>query len=522
VVDDSKENREFIIDYILKPNGFDAIQARDGVEGMEMARKNAPDLILLDLQMPRLDGTGVLTALRRENLAIPVILMTFHGSEEIAIEVFRLGVRDYVKKPYTPEEMLEAIENNLTETRLRKEKEALTSRLLNANRELHSRIKELNTLYSIGKSVTSLLNPTQLLARVVEAATTVTSAEQGSLLLVEGDNLVLRAVKRRADQHARPAAEVSQDKLALRAIQTGKPVSLSPQELASLKERNPNAPSATIVVPMQVSDRIIGALGVENIANNSRAFADHDGALLSALGDYAAIAIENARNFQQLEEIKEREKMQIRGAFERYVAPSVVDRVLSSPDEAMTLGGNRRSISVLFADIRGYTTFSEKADPERVVELLNEYFTLATDIIFAREGTLDKFLGDAVMAFFNAPNDQDDHPYRAVDAALALQAGVAELNARRGGEGLTFSIGLNMGEAVVGNIGTPRAMNYTAIGDVVNLAKRLQERAEPGQILADESIVSCLGDLVIADRLGEMQVKGRKVPAVVYALRGLA
>ncbi len=180
VVDDSKENREFIIDYILKPNGFDVLQARDGLEGMEQARQGAPDLILLDLQMPRLDGTGVLQALRRENMNIPVILMTFHGSEEIAIEVFRLGVRDYVKKPYTPEEMLGAIETNLTETRLRKEKEALTSRLLNANRELHNRIKELNTLYSIGKSVTSLLNPTQLLARVVEAATTVTGAEQGS------------------------------------------------------------------------------------------------------------------------------------------------------------------------------------------------------------------------------------------------------------------------------------------------------------------------------------------------------
>src|SRR5215470_15471134 len=267
VVDDSKENREFIIDYILKPNGYEPVEARDGVEGMELARKISPDLMLLDLQMPRLDGTGVLTALRRENLAIPVILMTFHGSEEIAIEVFRLGVRDYVKKPYTPEEMLEAIENNLTETRLRKEKEALTSRLLNANRELHSRIKELNTLYSIGKSVTSLLNPTQLLARVVEAATTVTSAEQGHLLLVEGDNLVLRAVKRRSDQHARPAAEVVKDRIVERAIQTGKPVALTPQELSKLKEKNPNAPSAVLCVPMILSDRVVGALGVENIAN---------------------------------------------------------------------------------------------------------------------------------------------------------------------------------------------------------------------------------------------------------------
>ncbi len=301
----------------------------------------------------------------------------------------------------------------------------------------------------------------------------------------------------------------------------GKAVSLSPIELAKLKERNPNAPSAVLVVPMVVSDRVIGALGVENIAATAKAFTDHDGALLSALGDYAAIAIENARNFQQLEEIKEREKMAIRGAFERYVAPSVVDRVLRSPDE-MQLGGHRRTISVLFADIRGYTTFAEQADPERVVELLNEYFTLATDIIFAREGTLDKFLGDAVMAFFNAPEDQEDHPYRVVDAALALQSAVNEVNARRGTDGLTFSIGINLGEAVVGNVGTPRAMNYTAIGDVVNVAKRLQERADPGQILVAESVIACLGDLVIADRIGEMQVKGRKEPTIVYNLRGLA
>jgi class 3 adenylate cyclase/DNA-binding response OmpR family regulator len=523
VVDDSKENREFIIDYILKPNGFDPVEARDGLEGMELARRISPDLMLLDLQMPRLDGTGVLSALRSENLNIPVILMTFHGSEEIAIEVFRLGVRDYVKKPYTPEEMLQAIESSLTETRLRKEKEALTSRLLNANRELHSRIKELNTLYSIGKSVTSLLNPTQLLARVVEAATVVTNAEQGSLLLVEGDNLVLRAVKRRSDQHARPAAEISQDRIVERAVRSGKPISLSPQELAPFKEKNPNAPSAVLVVPMQVSDRVVGALGVENITGAARAFTEHDGALLSALGDYAAIAIENAHNFQQLEEVKEREKMAIRGAFERYVAPSVVDRVLRSPDE-MQLGGHRREVSILFADIRGYTTFAEKADPERVVEMLNQYFTLAADIIFAREGTLDKFLGDAVMAFFNAPEDQDDHPFRAVDAALALQSAVTELNARRAdsGDALTFSIGVTMGEAVVGNIGTPRAMNYTVIGDVVNLAKRLQERAEPGQILVEENVVLRLGNLVQAERLGEMQVKGRKTPAIVYNLQGLA
>jgi len=107
-----------------------------------------------------------------------------------------------------------------------------------------------------------------------------------------------------------------------------------------------------------------------------------------------------------------------------------------------------------------------------------------------------------------------------VDAAL--QSAVAELNARRGGDALTFSIGLNMGEAVVGNVGTPPAMNYTAIGDVVNVAKRLQERAEPGQILASGTVIDCLGDLVVADKVGEVQVKSRKEPTTIYTLHGLA
>ncbi len=520
VVDDGKENREFVIDYVLKPAGFESVQARDGMEGMELARRVNPDLILLDLQMPRMNGIQVLEALRRENLNIPVVLMTFHGSEDIAVEVFRLGVRDYVKKPYTPEEMMAAIDGSLTETRLRREKDALTNRLLAANRDLHKRFQELNTLYSIGKSVTGLVNPPQLMARVIEAATVVTNAEQGNLWIVENDVLMLRAVRRRGDVHAHPTDEPSQDRLATRAVQTGKAIALSAAELARVREKNPGAPSAVMVVPMLIGDRVVGAIGVENMALNTRGFAEHDSAMLSALGDYAAIAIENANNFAALKEAKERDGKRIRGAFERYVAPSVVNRVLLDTRE-MRIGGNRREISVLFADIRGFTTFSEQADPERVVELLNEYFALATDIIFAREGTLDKFLGDAVMAFFNAPEDQPDHPFRVVDAALALQAAVAELNARRGYDMLTFSIGVNLGDAIVGNIGTPRAMNYTAIGDTVNLAKRLQERAEPGQILVEENVIARLGDRVKAERVGEVQLKGRKEPAIIYELRGL-
>ncbi|HRE49320.1 MAG TPA: adenylate/guanylate cyclase domain-containing protein [Aggregatilineales bacterium] len=522
VVDDSADNREFIVSAILKPNQYEPLEARDGVECMEIARKESPDLILLDLQMPRLDGLGVLDALRRENLAIPVILMTFHGSEEIAVEVFRKGVRDYVKKPYTPEEMLRAIEGSLTETRLRREKEALTGRLLAANKDLHARVKELNTIYTIGKSVTALLDPAQLLARVVEAAVVVTGAEGGSLILAEEGDLILRAVKRRGEAHARPTAEITQDRIAERAIQSGEIVSLTPQQMTLMKSRNPNAPHAVMFVPIKLSGRTIGVVGVENITV-AKAFSEHEGALVSALGDYAAIAIENARNFQALEEAKEREQMQIRRAFERYAAPSVVDRILRAPD-GLTLGGQRREVSILFADLRGYTNFTQQAAPESVVELLNAYMTLAAEVIFAREGTLDNYLGSTIMAIFNAPEEQSDHLYRAVDAAIALQHAIQEMNAKHK-ISLALGIGVAVGEAIIGNVGTQRAMHYTALGGVVGTAKRLQERAAAGQTLAEEEVITRLGDLLEAERLGATggtSEQGQVGQAVVYLIKGLA
>ncbi len=422
VIDDGRDNREFIVEYILKPNGYATLVARDGAEGLDMVRQYHPDVILLDLQMPRMNGMQFLDALKEEGWDIPVILMTFHGSEEIAVEVFRKGVRDYVKKPYTVEEMLDALSRCLGEVRLRREKDALTERLLHANSNLTRRIRELNALYQIGKSVTALMGMDQLLVRIVDAATQVIGAEQGSLLLLEGDQLVCRAVKLQGEMSARPVNDVSSDRIAWHAVKSQQPVVLSPEELVQRRSQNPMLPAAVACIPLQVGGRVVGVLGVENVQSDGRAFSQQDGAMLSALGDYAAIAIENARIYAALEEMTTREKETIRSAFERYVAPSVVERVLKTPG-AMAVGGTRKIISVVFADMRGFTTLSEQAPPEDVVKLLNEYFSLATEIIFTREGTLDKFLGDAVMAFFNAPEDQPDHAFRAVDAATRLAAG---------------------------------------------------------------------------------------------------
>ena len=516
VVDDGQENREFVVDYVLKPAGYQTLVARDGLEGVEMALRHRPDLILLDLQMPRMNGIQVLKTLASRQADIPIILMTFHGSEEIAVEVYRLGVRDYVKKPYSVDEMLAAVERSLTEIRLRREKEALTERVLQANREMQLRLQELNVLYGVGKSVASLLDMDQLLPRIVEAAAQVAQAEEGYIYLLLRDQLLCMAQKRFLGEAEHTIDLQVDDRVAARVVSTGQPVVMGPEKLAN----RPGAPVSIACVPLILGSRTIGVLGVRNVSEGAHIFNRHHAALLSALSDYAAIAIENSRNVDLLQKTKERETTRIRNTFKRFVPGAVVDEVLADP-HAPRLGGKRREISVLFADLRGYTAFSEATSPERVIEALNDYLSVAANVILSYGGTLDKYLGDGVMAIFNAPEDQPNHAQMAAEAALMLQQAARELAEERH-DGLAFSIGVHVGEAVVGYIGTDTAINYTAVGDRDNVAKRLQEYAAPGQILAEEAFIRRLGASVTARQLGEVKFRGRTQQTMAFELLALA
>ncbi len=212
----------------------------------------------------------------------------------------------------------------------------------------------------------------------------------------------------------------------------------------------------------------------------------------------------------------EADRERIRQTFGRVVAPRVRDKLLSEP-ALLNLAGTRQEITTLFADVRGFTTLTEKLGPDEVFGLLNEYLQLAAQAVLAHEGTIDKFLGDAVMAFFNAPDPQPDHPVRAVRAALDMQAALAAH--RRQFEArpvLHMGVGITVGEAVVGNVGTAELFNYTAIGDAVNLAKRLQENASRGQILLSGAAYARVQDSVECRALPPMLVKGRETVEQVY------
>ncbi len=198
------------------------------------------------------------------------------------------------------------------------------------------------------------------------------------------------------------------------------------------------------------------------------------------------------------------------------------DRLLSEP-APLNLAGTRMEITTLFADVRGFTTLSEHLPPEDLFALLNDHLTLAAQAVLQQEGTIDKFLGDAIMALFNTPDAQPDHTLRAVRAGLDMQARLASFHqagerASRGQPDLHLGVAITVGEAVVGNVGTPELFNYTAIGDVVNLAKRLQERAAPGQILLSELAYQRVQAQVRCRPLEPMQVKGRDGRVAQYLL----
>ncbi|MCI0711237.1 MAG: response regulator [Chloroflexi bacterium] len=306
IIDDGRESREFIVDYVLNPNGYRPLVASNGEEGLQVVEQHNPDLILLDLEMPRMNGLEFLDVMNERGRDVPTILMTFHGSEEIAIEVYRKGVRDYVKKPFTVEEMEAAILRCLAEVRLRREKEALTERLINSNAELTQRIRELNILYHVGKRVASLVNMDQLLPYVVQAAIEVTSSEGGTLYLLRGDSLVCRARKVNEQDSIHSLNDVTHDPFALQAIRKNGPVNFTPTDTAPHRQKDSTIPASILYTPIVAGERIIGALGVHHHKEDSNGFRKQDGAMLSALSDYVAIAIENATNFAELKRYRDK------------------------------------------------------------------------------------------------------------------------------------------------------------------------------------------------------------------------
>lgn len=274
---------------------------------------------------------------------------------------------------------------------------------------------------------------------------------------------------------------------------------------------------SAMCVPLFHKKKSIGIIYLD-CPTSSAIFSRTDLDLLTAMANFAAVGIEQA----QLAEKIQRESS-VRERLERYHSPSIVNRILKDLSEGKsgdgrTLQAEEREVSVLFADIVGFTPLSERLPPAKIAELLNEYFSAMTDVIFKFEGTLDKYIGDAIMAVFGAPNTMEDHASRAVLAALEMLTRLQEINANRPEEyRFRVRIGINTGRAVAGDIGSMKRMEYTVLGNTVNMASRIESMAcKPLQVVVGETTYEAVKDMVISESLGGIQLKGISEKVNVY------
>ncbi len=339
-----------LAEYVLPELGYTSVIANTGRQGLGRLRQKLPDLILLDLQLPDISGLDLLRLIAQEGYDVPVILMTAHGSEAIAVEAFRLGARNYLIKPFSETEAQGVIDNALRERRLAREKDQLT-------RNLRQRVQELTVLYSIGKSVSSLLELEEVLVRIVEAGVYITRAEEGFLLLRDShaDELYLRAAKNLGEQRAQKLRMPIDDSIAGQVVRTGKPIRLDKAtQGAPLKIKTGFLVRSILQVPLIVGNTVIGVLAVDN-QQAERVFTENDQYLLSALADYAAIAIDNARLYEQVKTSEERYRDIFANAYDliftldrdlRITSTNKVGPELTGYAEANLLGHSLREFSV--------------------------------------------------------------------------------------------------------------------------------------------------------------------------------
>ena len=531
IVDDQLSVRETLAG-LLTATGYELQFASSGKEALAQMANINPDLILLDVMMPGMNGFAVCRCLKADQRwqHVPIILITVLDSLKDMVWGLDAGADEFLTKPVNSAELQARVRSML---RIKNQYDLLEKQRRELEASLHlnrkfsqviaQHLEALEVLHSTGMHLMNDLETDSVLNLIFQTVLELIPEADGCVyhFVANDQQQLLPVVFSPAANTKMIYPDVGIEAFVRQAIETGKIVCV-PDMLAGTPQSQPQLPNLRnlLVTPLFAGKRSVGTLSVysseTNLINEEYQY------VLSILANQAAVAIIKARSLKERELAKEQEKRAIQNLFQRYVNPTVVNRLIEG-QEKLSLGGTRQSISVLFADIRGFTAFGESLAPEHLVEVLNKYLALVVEAVMAQDGTLDKFMGDAVMAFFNAPLPQPDHTLRAVRVAMAMQQAIATFNNTKALNhcNLSFGIGIHVGEAVIGNIGTTQQMNYTAIGDTVNLAKRLQENAKGGQVILSHATFQAIKETVQVRDLGTLSVKGRAKAEQIYELLSL-
>src|SRR5215813_4833339 len=384
---------------------------------------------------------------------------------------------------------------------------------------LKKKAETLERLYELNRILSSDFSQEKILKKVSEMVFRLTAADRFFVLLRDDQSgeLWTEAAEFRSPNAHKETEEIFISKTVVDRVMNERVSLLSID--AQTDDRFADAQSiimhnirSVMCSPLVGNDRVLGVI-YSDCTERAKILREDDLDLLNAVAAEASIAVDNARTHDRL--VKEE---LARARYRRFMPAHVVDEILANPDSVM-LGGANCRVTVLFSDIRGFTSLSEQLNPEIVVQILNEYFADMTPIVFNHQGLLDKFMGDGMMALFGVPYPSDDAAANAVSAAMAMQRGIPALNKDLKEMGLTevtIGIGINTGTVTVGYIGSRERTDYTAIGDSVNLAARLEKRAEPGQIIISRSTRDALGKWFPIRQCDQILVKGKQEPVEIY------
>jgi adenylate cyclase len=390
---------------------------------------------------------------------------------------------------------------------------------VHAQSQEERREKKLSLLLEVSKELSKQQELDRLLDKVVDFTFQIMNVDRVSILLLDSktNELVPRISKSRTGD-ASAAKHVPQS-IARKAVEERVAI-LSDNAAADERFKGKSiliqSVRSAMCTPLMGSDsKVLGILYVDNLTA-THSFADEDLEFLIAFGGLTAVAIENS----QLSDRIRREAL-VRSNFERYFSPNIA-QVISQQQDGGRLPSEKRPVVVFFSDIRGFTPMSETMSPDEIAKLLTEYFTEMVDKVFEHGGTLDKFMGDAIMALWGAPIAHEDDADRAVQCAIAQLAELEKLNAKWKNEGRTevqIGIGINFGEVFAGNIGSDRRLEYTVIGDAVNTAYRMCGKAGPNEILISEPFYQQLKKKPPVEALDPIQVKGKAKKIPVYRVK---
>ena len=490
----------------LAGEGYIVDTAFGGKEAVDLASSGSFDMIITDMLMPDMNGVETFLAIKDRHREIIGVLITGHGTMDLAIEAMGHGFSNLIRKPFASRELIQAIDDAFQKAALKEE---------------NTRLKTLIPLFSLGEKFMASHSEQDIFDELIETIFDQTGSQRISIMMYDEREGYLRMKAARGIRNdLLPEIRILPgEKIAGKVFKTGEPLILNggtkenPRYAHLLTSRDI---IAALCFPLKAKNKVLGVLNISKIGQGAP-FSSSDIEMFSIICGQAVMALENLRFLEE-----KAEKIKMRAILEQYVSPQVADILISRGQDLMEIGEKKR-ITVLFADIRNFTPLVQNLSLDTLRLFLNDFFNILTEIIFKNNGTLDKFMGDALLAFFGSPIHLEKPENSALKTATTMHKLFDELKRKWALENpviyqIGLGVGISSGEMFIGNVGSEKRFDFTVLGVDVNIAQRLGTDAAPGEILVTQGVMSEMGTEFIVRDESLRTLKGIKTPVSVYSI----